>query len=84
MVKPLLLAILLAAPLAAEPGPAVIRSGEAVAVRAASGALRLSAAGKALRDGRTGDTIPVLLNGTRRSVLAVVRGPGLLELEGVR
>lgn len=58
----------------------LVKNGETVRVTVTAGTLRLSATGRALRDGRSGDAIPVWLASTRRPVTATVRGPGQLDL----
>lgn len=57
----------------------LVKNGETVSVTVSAGSLRLSAAGRALRDGRAGEAIPVWLSSTRRPVTATVRGPGQLD-----
>jgi hypothetical protein len=59
--------------------PAVRRNQPIVLVATANG-IRLSAPGRALKDGQAGDTIPVLNTATRTALKGVVRD-GWIELQ---
>jgi flagella basal body P-ring formation protein FlgA len=59
--------------------PAVHRNQPVLLVAAAKG-IRLSAPGKALKDGQPGDTIPVLNTATRTALKGVVRD-GWIEVQ---
>lgn len=63
-----------------EPAPTIVR-GELVKIQAISGAVALESQGEAVQDGRTGQLIRVKPNKTGGTILARVKGPGLLEIQ---
>lgn len=61
--------------------PPVIKRGDRVVIKAHSKGLLLTAAGKALEDGRTGETILVVNSNSGKEVLCRVVAPGQVEVE---
>lgn len=60
--------------------PRVVRRGEGVTITLASGALRITTAGRALSDGARGDAVRVLNLGTNRTLDAVADAPGQVRV----
>lgn len=58
---------------AAPPPEPTVHRGETVTIVSTSGGIRLSAPGRALKNGRPGDRVPVFNTATGRSLRAVVR-----------
>jgi flagella basal body P-ring formation protein FlgA len=63
-----------------EPAPTVAR-GEWVKIHAVSGAVAVESQGEAVQDGRTGQFIRVKPSKAGGTILARVKGPGLLEIQ---
>jgi flagella basal body P-ring formation protein FlgA len=63
-----------------EPLPAVTR-GDWVRLQTNEGAVSLESRAEALQDGRAGQVVNVRLANARSSILARVRGPGLVEVQ---
>lgn len=59
--------------LADSPTDYAVRRGQSVVLVATAEGIRLSAPGRALKEGKTGDTIPVVNIATRRPLKGVVR-----------
>lgn len=60
-------------PLADSPTDYAVRRGQSVVLVATAEGIRLSAPGRALKEGKTGDTIPVVNTATRRPLKGIVR-----------
>jgi flagella basal body P-ring formation protein FlgA len=60
--------------------PKLVKRGQRVTVIAESGALSIRSAGKALSDGKSGDTIPVRAEGSHRVVDGVVVSQGVIKV----
>ncbi|MHA6721090.1 flagellar basal body P-ring formation chaperone FlgA [Sphingomonas sp. RS6] len=58
----------------------LVRRGEPVTVRIASGAMVISASGRALGGGAAGDTVRVLVTATSRTLDGVVDGTGSVRI----
>lgn len=56
--------------------PPLVRKGDRVVIRAESKAVTVTAVGKVLQDGRTGDHVRVINIGSGREILGTVQGPG--------
>ncbi|MBI2265180.1 MAG: flagellar basal body P-ring formation protein FlgA [Armatimonadetes bacterium] len=61
--------------------PFDVRRGTLVALVARAGAVEVSLTGKAMRDGRRGDRIPVYNMEARKEVEGIVTGPGTVEIK---
>jgi flagella basal body P-ring formation protein FlgA len=60
--------------------PRLVRRGEPVTLIIASGTLRITATGRALADGRKGDTVRVVATATSRTLDGTVAGPNTVAL----
>lgn len=60
--------------------PRLVRRGETVSVRVLSGGLTVATSGRALADGRAGESVRVLATATRRTLGGVVDGPGTVRV----
>lgn len=56
--------------------PPLVRKGDRVVIRAESRGLKITAVGKVLQDGRSGEEVRVINTGSGREILATVQGPG--------
>jgi flagella basal body P-ring formation protein FlgA len=75
-----------ASPVAARPVRAadrpapLVKRGDAIVIAVRSGALTITAHGKALSDGAMGDRVRVINDATRRTLQAVVDGPARVKI----
>lgn len=70
-----------APPLRAADRPApLVKRGDAIVIAVRSGALTITAHGKALSDGAMGDRVRVTNDATRRTLQAVVEGPARVKI----
>ncbi len=60
--------------------PPPVKKGDRVIISAENSEMKITAAGEALQDGRTGDQVEVLNIQSGRKILATVRGSGLVEV----
>lgn len=67
-------------PEAAMPAAPIIRRGENVSLKAGSGSLDITTAGRALNDAGAGDRVRVVVIATKRTVEAVAEAPGTARL----
>jgi flagella basal body P-ring formation protein FlgA len=61
------------------PAP-LVKRGDAVLISVRSGALLITAPGRALSDGSMGDRVRVTNDATRRTLQAVVEGPARVQI----
>ncbi len=61
--------------------PQIVERGEKVTIELASGAMKLTAPGKALQDGAKGDDIRVINLNSNKSIIATIEAPGLVIVE---
>jgi flagella basal body P-ring formation protein FlgA len=60
--------------------PQIVRRGEPVTIAVRSGALAITAQGKALASGARGDNVRVVNLGTNRTLDGIVDGPGIVRI----
>ncbi len=60
--------------------PRMVRRGEPVTIKVRSGGLTITASGRALADGRRGDTVRVVASSTNRTLDALVEGSGTVRV----
>lgn len=60
--------------------PRLVRRGEPVTLTVRTGALTITAQGRALADGRRGDIVRVVTTGTNRTLEGAVDGPGAVRI----
>lgn len=60
--------------------PRLVRRGEQVTLTVRSGALTITAQGRALADGRRGDVVRVVATATNRTLEGAVDGPGKVRI----
>ena len=58
----------------------LVKRGEPVTIRLRSGGMTITAAGRALADGRSGDSVRVVTNGTSRTIDGVVESAGTVRI----
>lgn len=60
--------------------PPLVNKGDRVIIKAENAYVKITAAGKALQDGQTGDQVEVLNIQSGRKILTTVKGPGIVEV----
>ena len=58
----------------------LVKRGEPVTIRLRSGGMTITATGRALADGRSGDSVRVVANGTSRTIDGVVESAGTVRI----
>ncbi|QJU57442.1 flagellar basal body P-ring formation protein FlgA [Sphingomonas sp. AP4-R1] len=72
--------VISAATRATERPTPLVKRGDAIVIAVRSGALLITAHGKALSDGAMGDRVRVTNDATRRTLQAVVEGPARVKI----